>query len=83
MVLDESDWEGWAYLTKQLGKKVQLVGDDLFVTNPKILQEGIDKDIANAILIKFNQIGTFKRNFRCDLSGQTKWLCHCHQPSLG
>ncbi len=56
--LDESDWEGWAYLTKQLGNKVQLVGDDLFVTNPKILQEGIDKQIANAILIKFNQIGT-------------------------
>ncbi|OOS07984.1 enolase [Moraxella cuniculi DSM 21768] len=56
--LDESDWEGWAYLTKQLGDKVQLVGDDLFVTNPKILQEGIDKHIANAILIKFNQIGT-------------------------
>ncbi|OOR93074.1 phosphopyruvate hydratase [Moraxella caviae] len=56
--LDESDWEGWAYLTQQLGKKVQLVGDDLFVTNPKILQEGIDKQIANAILIKFNQIGT-------------------------
>lgn len=56
--LDESDWEGWAYLTRQLGSKVQLVGDDLFVTNPKILQEGIDKQIANAILIKFNQIGT-------------------------
>ncbi|MDO4894122.1 phosphopyruvate hydratase [Moraxella sp.] len=56
--LDESDWEGWAYLTRQLGNKVQLVGDDLFVTNPKILQEGIDKQIANAILIKFNQIGT-------------------------
>ena len=56
--LDESDWDGWAYLTKQLGDKVQLVGDDLFVTNPKILQEGIDKNIANAILIKFNQIGT-------------------------
>ncbi|MDO4699247.1 MAG: phosphopyruvate hydratase [Moraxella sp.] len=56
--LDESDWDGWAYLTKQLGDKVQLVGDDLFVTNPKILQEGIDKHIANAILIKFNQIGT-------------------------
>ncbi len=56
--LDESDWDGWAYLTSQLGKKVQLVGDDLFVTNPKILQEGIDKHIANAILIKFNQIGT-------------------------
>ncbi len=56
--LDESDWEGWAYLTQQLGDKVQLVGDDLFVTNPTILQEGIDKHIANAILIKFNQIGT-------------------------
>lgn len=56
--LDESDWDGWAYLTKQLGDKVQLVGDDLFVTNPKILGEGIDKKIANAILIKFNQIGT-------------------------
>ncbi|WP_350559419.1 phosphopyruvate hydratase [Psychrobacter sp. CAL346-MNA-CIBAN-0220] len=56
--LDESDWEGWAYLTQQLGDKVQLVGDDLFVTNPAILQEGIDKHIANAILIKFNQIGT-------------------------
>lgn len=56
--LDESDWEGWAYLTQQIGDKVQLVGDDLFVTNPTILQEGIDKHIANAILIKFNQIGT-------------------------
>lgn len=56
--LDESDWDGWAYLTKKLGDKVQLVGDDLFVTNPKILQEGIDKKIGNAILIKFNQIGT-------------------------
>ncbi len=56
--LDESDWDGWAYLTKLIGDKVQLVGDDLFVTNPKILQEGIDKHIANAILIKFNQIGT-------------------------
>lgn len=56
--LDESDWDGWAYLTQQLGDRVQLVGDDLFVTNPKILQEGIDKKVANAILIKFNQIGT-------------------------
>ncbi|ALF60267.1 phosphopyruvate hydratase [Psychrobacter urativorans] len=56
--LDESDWEGWAYLTQQLGDKVQLVGDDLFVTNPTILQQGIDQHIANAILIKFNQIGT-------------------------
>ncbi len=56
--LDESDWDGWAYLTRMLGDKVQLVGDDLFVTNPSILQEGIDKKIANAILIKYNQIGT-------------------------
>jgi enolase len=56
--LDEGDWEGWAYMTEQLGDKVQLVGDDLFVTNTSILKEGIDKNIANSILIKFNQIGT-------------------------
>jgi enolase len=54
----EGDWAGWKVLTEKLGKKVQLVGDDLFVTNTKILQEGIDKHIANAILIKVNQIGT-------------------------
>ena len=54
----EGDWEGWALLTRALGEKIQLVGDDLFVTNTKILQEGIDKHIANAILIKPNQIGT-------------------------
>lgn len=56
--LDESDWEGWKVLTEQLGDRIQLVGDDLFVTNTRILQEGIDKKIANSILIKFNQIGT-------------------------
>lgn len=56
--LDENDWKGWADLTRVLGKKVQLVGDDLFVTNPKIFKEGIEKNIANAILIKLNQIGT-------------------------
>jgi len=56
--LDEADWEGWAKLTERLGDKVQLVGDDLFVTNTKIFKEGIDKNIANSILIKFNQIGT-------------------------
>ena len=55
---DESDWEGFAYQTKVLGDKVQLVGDDLFVTNTKILKEGIEKGIANSILIKFNQIGS-------------------------
>ncbi|RMR55774.1 Enolase [Pseudomonas cichorii] len=56
--LDESDWAGWKVLTDKIGDKVQLVGDDLFVTNTKILKEGIDKKIANSILIKFNQIGT-------------------------
>ncbi|WP_019558078.1 phosphopyruvate hydratase [Thioalkalivibrio sp. ALE12] len=54
----EDDWEGWKTLTERLGQRVQLVGDDLFVTNTRILQEGIDKDIANSILIKLNQIGT-------------------------
>src|SRR6202795_3398545 len=56
--LSESDWDGWANLTKELGGKIQLVGDDLFVTNVTFLQEGIDKQVANAILIKVNQIGT-------------------------
>ncbi|MDQ6992277.1 MAG: phosphopyruvate hydratase [Mariprofundus sp.] len=56
--LDESDWDGWKLLTEQIGDRVQLVGDDLFVTNPVILKEGIDKDIANALLVKVNQIGT-------------------------
>jgi len=56
--LDESDWAGWKYQTDKLGDKVQLVGDDLFVTNTKILKRGIDEKIGNAILIKFNQIGT-------------------------
>ncbi|MCF7531074.1 phosphopyruvate hydratase [Pseudomonas petrae] len=56
--LDESDWDGWKVLTDKIGDKIQLVGDDLFVTNTKILKEGIDKKIGNSILIKFNQIGT-------------------------
>lgn len=56
--MDESDWDGWADLTQKAGDKVQLVGDDLFVTNTKILKEGIDKSIGNSILIKFNQIGS-------------------------
>lgn len=56
--LDESDWDGWKVLTDKIGDKIQLVGDDLFVTNTKILKEGIDKNIGNSILIKFNQIGT-------------------------
>ena len=59
----ENDWEGWKLLTDQLGKKVQLVGDDLFVTNTKILREGIQKGVANSILIKINQIGTLTETF--------------------
>ncbi|NLG59686.1 MAG: phosphopyruvate hydratase, partial [Gammaproteobacteria bacterium] len=56
--MDEGDWDGWKQLTERLGDKVQLVGDDLFVTNPRIFREGIDSGTANAILIKVNQIGT-------------------------
>jgi len=59
----EGDWDGWKTLTERLGKDVQLVGDDLFVTNTKILKEGIDRHIANSILIKINQIGTLTETF--------------------
>ncbi|AVS84342.1 phosphopyruvate hydratase [Paracidovorax avenae] len=59
----EGDWDGWKHLTERLGKNVQLVGDDLFVTNTKILKEGIDKGIGNSILIKINQIGTLTETF--------------------
>ncbi len=61
--MGEGDWDGWKHLTERLGKKVQLVGDDLFVTNTRILKEGIDKRIANSILIKINQIGTLTETF--------------------
>lgn len=61
--LDENDWEGWQKLTRRLGDKVQLVGDDLFVTNPKRLKEGITRKAGNAILIKVNQIGTLSESF--------------------
>ncbi|OHE56664.1 MAG: phosphopyruvate hydratase [Thiobacillus sp. GWE1_62_9] len=60
----EGDWDGWKVLTDKLGRRVQLVGDDLFVTNAKILREGIEKDIANSILIKVNQIGTLSETFQ-------------------
>ena len=56
--MSEDDWDGWVNLTSIIGKKVQLVGDDLFVTNPERLQQGIDLKVANSILIKYNQIGT-------------------------
>ena len=59
----ENDWSGWKYLTDRLGKNIQLVGDDIFVTNTKILKQGIAKGIANSILIKINQIGTLSETF--------------------
>jgi enolase len=60
---DENDWDGWKLITEKLGNRIQLVGDDLFVTNPKILQKGIERNIANSILIKVNQIGTLTETF--------------------
>jgi len=63
--LSENDWDGWGNLTKKLGQKIQIVGDDVFVTNPKILAEGISKSIANSILIKLNQIGTITETINC------------------
>jgi enolase len=69
--MDESDWSGWEILTTQLGKRVQLVGDDLFVTNTRILKEGIDKGIANSILIKYNQIGTLTETLAAIRMAQT------------
>ncbi len=78
--MDENDWDGWALLTEKLGGKVQLVGDDLFVTNSKILSEGIDKGIANSILIKVNQIGTLSETFEAmkmaDAAGYTAVMSH-------
>jgi enolase len=63
--LAEDDWQGWRELTRRLGKRVQLVGDDIFVTNPEILQSGIQEGIANSVLIKLNQIGTVTETLRC------------------
>ena len=78
--MSEGDWDGWKLLTERLGKKVQLVGDDLFVTNTKILKEGIDKKIANSILIKINQIGTLTETFAAiemaKVAGYTAVISH-------
>lgn len=78
--LHEDDWAGWKILTDKLGKKVQLVGDDLFVTNVKRLQEGIDKGVANSILIKVNQIGTLSETIDAvrlaDIHGMTSVMSH-------
>jgi enolase len=76
----EDDWTGWKLLTDRLGKTVQLVGDDLFVTNPKIFREGIDKAVANAILIKVNQIGTLSETLEAiamaDAAGYAAIVSH-------
>ena len=74
--LDENDWKGWENLTKKLGKKTQLVGDDLFVTNKEILQEGIDRSVANSILVKINQIGTISETLQTiNLAYQHNYSC--------
>lgn len=69
--LDEGDWQGWAVLSKQLNSRIQIVGDDLFVTNPKFLQRGIDNGIGNAILVKTNQIGTLTETLEAIRLAQT------------
>ena len=74
--LSEDDWDGWLYLTQELGEKIQLVGDDLFVTNEEILRDGIDKNIANSILIKPNQIGTITQTMdTIKLAQQNNYNC--------
>lgn len=74
--LDENDWDGWKKLTERLGKKVQLVGDDLFVTNSKRLADGIDKKVGNAILVKVNQIGTLTEAFDAmEMAKQAGYTC--------
>ena len=81
--LSEDDWEGWALLTKELGKRVQLVGDDLFVTNPKLLKRGIDAATANSILIKLNQIGTVTETSKAIEVATRGWLHIDYFASLG
>jgi len=74
--LDENDWDGWKLLTERLGGSVQLVGDDLFVTNPEILQQGIEKGIANALLVKVNQIGTLTETIAAvNMAHQAGYRC--------
>jgi len=74
--LSEDDWEGWKLLTKRLGKKVQLVGDDIFVTNPEIFEQGIKQHIANSILIKLNQIGTLTETLQTvDMARKAGYTC--------
>ena len=78
--MDESDWAGWKALTEKLGASTQLVGDDLFVTNTRILQRGIEEGVANSILIKFNQIGTLTETLQAidmaNTAGFTSVISH-------
>jgi enolase len=78
--MSEGDWEGWAMLTRALGSRIQLVGDDLFVTNTKILAQGIERGIANSILIKVNQIGTLSETLAAiemaERAGYTSIVSH-------
>ena len=72
--MDENDWAGWQYLTQKLGSRIQLVGDDLFVTNPKILAQGIKENVANALLVKVNQIGTLSETLKAvDLAKRNRY----------
>jgi enolase len=78
--LAEDDWEGWQYLTIELGKRIQLVGDDIFVTNPEIIRKGIREGVANSVLIKLNQIGTITETLEAievaKSSGYTTVISH-------
>ncbi|RRD91029.1 phosphopyruvate hydratase [Conchiformibius steedae] len=74
--MEEGDWLGWKHLTRKLGDRVQLVGDDLFVTNPTVLADGINKGIANALLVKVNQIGTLSETLKAvDLAKRNRYTC--------
>ena len=81
--MDEEDWDGWKQLTEQLGGGLQLVGDDVFVTNTERLSRGIDAGVANSILIKVNQIGTLTETLAGDRAGPPQRLHGRHQPPLG
>lgn len=79
--MDENDWEGWKLLTERIGDRVQLVGDDLFVTNTEILSKGIEQGIGNSILIKVNQIGTLTETFEAiEMAQKSRLHCGCITP---
>ena len=79
--MDENDWDGWKALTDAVGDKVQLVGDDLFVTNPARLADGIEKGVANSILVKVNQIGTLSETMQAvDMAHKAAYRRHVAPP---